>query len=376
MFYPIWEAASLDEWLYNGGPYQLIVCHFFLGICCYMGREWELSYRLGMRKNNCFQLFRMSACPEESEQLPLESGELQERCRRQIKGFALPISDIFLTIIERRKQSGKDIYMEYMRKMKQKNQDYIPAKNILLNATDSDFIDKKTGILLYLEKHRILPGFQSGTYIDQNVVLLTFPQHVMAHYFRYLQYKKYEDRLAVNQMLGQNTVENRREMASYAGTIDGKQQQQNLRNQNRGWYNSDVQRELGKKGAASAKKKGVGAFDPQNLLDAVSAWQDKFQQNTVFRQKMLNNLQQGLKTQHQLSINIYDPVSQRHHIINGKGLSIDGKIVLSPYSIVYPDETFEYSEHRVHLSEDFYWNHIKNRPPGKRTNYRNAKTKN
>ena len=48
-FYPIWEAASLDEWLYNGGPYQLIVCHFFLGVCCYMGREWELSYRLGMR---------------------------------------------------------------------------------------------------------------------------------------------------------------------------------------------------------------------------------------------------------------------------------------------------------------------------------------
>ena len=36
-FYPIWEAASLDEWLYNGGPYQLIVCHFFIGICCYMG---------------------------------------------------------------------------------------------------------------------------------------------------------------------------------------------------------------------------------------------------------------------------------------------------------------------------------------------------
>lgn len=48
-FYPIWEAASLDEWLYNGGPYQMIVCHFLLGVCCYMGREWELSYRLGMR---------------------------------------------------------------------------------------------------------------------------------------------------------------------------------------------------------------------------------------------------------------------------------------------------------------------------------------
>merc|ERR1712220_43070 len=31
-FYPIWEAASLDEWLYNGGPYQLVVFHFRLGM--------------------------------------------------------------------------------------------------------------------------------------------------------------------------------------------------------------------------------------------------------------------------------------------------------------------------------------------------------
>jgi len=48
-FYPIWEANSLDEWLYNGGPFQLTVFHFLIGIYAYMGREWELSYRLGMR---------------------------------------------------------------------------------------------------------------------------------------------------------------------------------------------------------------------------------------------------------------------------------------------------------------------------------------
>uniref|UniRef100_M8C7Y2 32 kDa thylakoid membrane protein n=1 Tax=Aegilops tauschii TaxID=37682 RepID=M8C7Y2_AEGTA len=48
-FYPIWEAASVDEWLYNGGPYELIVLHFLLGVACYMGREWGLSFRLGMR---------------------------------------------------------------------------------------------------------------------------------------------------------------------------------------------------------------------------------------------------------------------------------------------------------------------------------------
>jgi len=36
-------AASVDEWLYNGGPYQLIVLHFLAGVAAYMGREWELS---------------------------------------------------------------------------------------------------------------------------------------------------------------------------------------------------------------------------------------------------------------------------------------------------------------------------------------------
>ena len=52
-FYPIWEAATLDEWLYNGGPYQLIIFHFLIGAASYMGRQWELSYRLGMRPWIC-----------------------------------------------------------------------------------------------------------------------------------------------------------------------------------------------------------------------------------------------------------------------------------------------------------------------------------
>ena len=28
---------------------ELIVLHFLLGVACYMGREWEISFRLGMR---------------------------------------------------------------------------------------------------------------------------------------------------------------------------------------------------------------------------------------------------------------------------------------------------------------------------------------
>lgn len=48
-FYPLWSANSVEEWLYNGGSYQLIVLHFLIGIWAYLGRLWELSYRLGMR---------------------------------------------------------------------------------------------------------------------------------------------------------------------------------------------------------------------------------------------------------------------------------------------------------------------------------------
>ena len=52
-FYPLWEAANIEEWLYNGGPYQLIIFHFLIGIFCWLGRQWELSYRLGMRPWIC-----------------------------------------------------------------------------------------------------------------------------------------------------------------------------------------------------------------------------------------------------------------------------------------------------------------------------------
>ena len=29
-FYPIWEAATIDEWLYNGGPYPVSYTHLTL----------------------------------------------------------------------------------------------------------------------------------------------------------------------------------------------------------------------------------------------------------------------------------------------------------------------------------------------------------
>jgi photosystem II P680 reaction center D1 protein len=48
-FYPVWETNGFYEWLYNGGTYQFVVLHFIGGVSSWMGREWEFSFRLGMR---------------------------------------------------------------------------------------------------------------------------------------------------------------------------------------------------------------------------------------------------------------------------------------------------------------------------------------
>jgi photosystem II P680 reaction center D1 protein len=48
-FYPVWDTISVNEWLYNGGIYQFEVFHFILAVSFWLGREWEFSFRLGMR---------------------------------------------------------------------------------------------------------------------------------------------------------------------------------------------------------------------------------------------------------------------------------------------------------------------------------------
>lgn len=48
-FYPVWESNDYFEWFYNGGTYQMIAFHTIICALSYLGREWEISHRLGMR---------------------------------------------------------------------------------------------------------------------------------------------------------------------------------------------------------------------------------------------------------------------------------------------------------------------------------------
>jgi photosystem II P680 reaction center D1 protein len=48
-FIPHGSSDDYDEWLYNVGAYQLFTLHVILAISNWMGREWEFSFRLGVR---------------------------------------------------------------------------------------------------------------------------------------------------------------------------------------------------------------------------------------------------------------------------------------------------------------------------------------
>ena len=48
-----------------------------------------------------------------------------------------------------------------------------------------------------LQKRRIIPGHAGGTYKDKtNVLLITYDEHVLAHYYRFLAYGEKEDQIA------------------------------------------------------------------------------------------------------------------------------------------------------------------------------------
>jgi len=72
-----------------------------------------------------------------------------------------------------------------------------------------------------LEKHRIIPGHSNGTYKDSsNVLLVTFKEHTLAHFYRYLSFKEKGDLIAYRFMCGQ-TEQARLLMACYAGQLGG-----------------------------------------------------------------------------------------------------------------------------------------------------------
>jgi hypothetical protein len=166
------------------------------------------------------------------------------------------------------------------------------------------FIDylkvKEKNLSGYVEKHRIIPGHSGGKYENENVVLTTFEDHCLAHFYRYLAYDNSVDLYAFRKMIGDN--EEARICRAKAGgqaarnlkvgcfkdfncreetlikpgrsayynkeiqSTNGKKRKKQLAEE--GFYSSEKQSIRGKKGVEVNRLNGTGAFDPKNLEKA------------------------------------------------------------------------------------------------------------
>lgn len=99
-----------------------------------------------------------------------------------------------------------------------------------------------------LEKHRILPQHAGGTYDVNNVVLCSFEDHRLAHFYRYLAYEEKGDLIAWQLMSGQDE-EARYTLASYAGKIGGKASFEKNKAELKLFYSEEWQHLHGYKGA-------------------------------------------------------------------------------------------------------------------------------
>jgi hypothetical protein len=159
----------------------------------------------------------------------------------------------------------------------------------------------------YVETHHIIPRFEGGSNDPSNLVVLTYNDHAIAHYIRWIVYAKKQDKLAYEFMIGQS-VDIRKERASLGGSIGGPIAQQQHKERGVGWFDSKGQSERGKKGAAVNRAQGTGAFDSRNLEKANQVLREN---SELFAEQKAKNLEQGRKTQKAKGIGIGDPIQQR-----------------------------------------------------------------
>lgn len=102
-----------------------------------------------------------------------------------------------------------------------------------------------------LFKHRVLPGYLGGTYDPQNVIKISYEDHILIHYYRACEYgaeKAFGDVLAFQLMSGQ-TEESKIMIARAAGKLGGKKRAQLDKLIKRCMFDAAWQKEYGFKGA-------------------------------------------------------------------------------------------------------------------------------
>jgi hypothetical protein len=192
---------------------------------------------------------------------------------------------------------------------------------------------------IYLEKHHILPLHAGGTDEPSNLVRLTFSDHLIAHYIRWIVYREPGDRIAYQMMLGQPDEETRRLRASLGGHRGGRVTQARFRASNRGRFNSEAQRNRGRAGAEVNRQQGTGAWDPNNLVRANQRLREL---EGIMQPIRLDNLARGRETQRQRRINIHDRFAQRRRSLKYHGVVINNvRYLADPDAPIYHGVTVD-----------------------------------
>lgn len=115
----------------------------------------------------------------------------------------------------------------------------------------------------YYEKHRILPGHDGGEYVSNNIVLCSFENHKLAHYYRWLAYNSEKDRYSWRKMSGWKDADVRREMASYAGKLGGRKTNEIHKERKSNFYDPEFQRRNSLKKSSEEKRKWMIELNQQ-----------------------------------------------------------------------------------------------------------------
>nr|YP_636211.1 putative site-specific DNA endonuclease [Tupiella akineta]AAV80635.1 putative site-specific DNA endonuclease [Tupiella akineta] len=123
-----------------------------------------------------------------------------------------------------------------------------------------------------LEKHRIVPKHAGGTYEESNVLYITFKEHTLAHFYRYLTFKQKGDLIAYRFMCRQ-TEEGRLLLASYAGKIGGTKTNEKDKETRKKFYNPEWQKKFGDK---NGDRRNVESGSLERLNIKITAKTPKF----------------------------------------------------------------------------------------------------
>lgn len=165
--------------------------------------------------------------------------------------------------------------------------------------------DKTARARLHLERHRIIPAHEGGTYEKDNIVLLSRADHAEAHRLRYESLGSINDKRAANNMLGTGSQSNFADpewQQQYGGRNAGKKAgQKNVDSGQVAALNADitqnrpeVRSNAGKAAAEVMRDKGLGVHSKQafvsragNLtrhgvrIDGVKYQKDQFTQEFI-----------------------------------------------------------------------------------------------